>query len=85
MRIDVSKTKYFECKSAEEDFSEVELRRLRLILRRLRFLETQVREKGGLNNPDATGGAAFAEYEVEALEWLLAEVGYLAEDERDRA
>jgi hypothetical protein len=49
-----------------------------LLLRRLRFLEQQIRETGGLENGGESGGAAFAEWEVEALEWILADIGFLA-------
>lgn len=77
MRVDVSKSAYHEAESAKQEFNRMELRRLRLLLRRLRFLETQVRESGGLTNGGGSGGAAFAEWEVEALEWVLFEIGFL--------
>jgi hypothetical protein len=44
-------------------------------------LEAQIRESGGMTGSDASGGAAHAEWEVEALEWVLTEVGFLAETE----
>lgn len=81
MRVDVSMSAYHEASSARNEFTKQELRRLRLLLRRLRFLEAQVRESGGLGNSDGSGGAAFAEWEVEALEWVLTEVGFLPERE----
>lgn len=79
MKVDVSKSAYHEDEGARKEFDKAELRRLRLLLRRLRFLEAQVRENGGLTNGGASGGAAFAEWEVEALEWILTEVGFLQE------
>lgn len=79
MRVDVSKSAYHEAPEARNDFNKAELRRLRLLLRRLRFLEAQVRTTGGLENGSASGGAAFAEWEVEALEWVLTEIGFLPE------
>jgi hypothetical protein len=50
------------------------------LLRRLRFLEQQVRETGGLADGNASGGAAFAEWEIEALEWVLGPdgIGFLS-------
>lgn len=79
MRVDVSKSTYHESPSARGEFDSRELRRLRLLLRRLRFLEAQVRETGGIAASSANNGAAFAEWEIEALEWILSEVGYLQE------
>lgn len=78
MKVDVSKSRYHEDPAAKEDYNRKELRRLRLLLRRLRFLEQQVRESGGLSDGGANGGAAFAEWEVEALEFALTELGFLA-------
>lgn len=71
MKVDASKSAYHEAADATEEFNRVELRRCRLLLRRLRFLEAQIRDNGGLDNGSASGGAAFAEWEVEALEWIL--------------
>lgn len=79
MKVDVSLSLYHEDPTAREDFDRQEMRRCRLLLRRLRFLEQQVRETGGMANGQGSGGAAFAEWEVEALEWVLTEVGFLAE------
>lgn len=77
MKVDVSKSQYREASSAKDEFSAQELRRARLLLRRLRFLEHQVRERGGLSSDDGSGGPAFAEWEVEALEWVLDEIEFL--------
>jgi len=77
MKIDMSKTVYHEAESAASDFDRREIKHLRLLLRRLRFLEQQVREQGGLSEPSASGGAAFAEWEMDALEWILDEVEFL--------
>jgi hypothetical protein len=78
MKIDVEKSIYHEDAAAKDDFNRDEIRRLRLLLRRLRFLEAQVRKTGGSAN--GSGGAAFAEWETEALEFVLVELGYLDED-----
>lgn len=85
MKIDVSKSAYHEAPDARRDFNRVELRRLRLLLRRLRFLEKQIRESGGLDNGAASGGAAFAEWEAEALEFVLTEVGFLNDPTQPRS
>jgi hypothetical protein len=77
MKVDVSKSRYHEAASARTEFDRVELRRARLLLRRLRFLEARITENGGLASSGGSGGAAFAEWEVEALEWILDEVGFL--------
>lgn len=81
MRIDVSKSQFHEAPTARSDFTKSELKRCRLLLRRLRFLEAQVRQNGGLSADDASGGAAFAEWEVEALEWILSEIGFLQDQD----
>lgn len=79
MKIDVASSAYHEAPTARSDFNKQELRRLRLLLRRLRFLEAQVKSSGGLESGSGSGGAAFAEWEVEALEWILNEVCFLDE------
>lgn len=76
MKVDVDQSIYWETPEARQDFSRSELRRCRYLLRRLRFLEAQVRETGGM---EENGGSAHAEWEVEALEWILLEVGYLSD------
>lgn len=80
-RIDVARSEYHEAPGARNDFNKKELRSLRLLLRRLRFLETQVRESGGLKDGAASGGAAFAEWEEEALAFVLGPdgLGFLAD------
>jgi hypothetical protein len=75
VRVDKSKSAYQEADEAKAEFTRVELRRCRLLLRRLRFLEAQVSINGGVGGE--SGGAAFAEWEVEALEWILDEIGFL--------
>lgn len=85
MKIDVSLSVYHEDANARNEFDRRELKHLRLLLRRLRFLEQQVRESGGLANPSASGGAAFAEMEADALEWILKDVGFLPEQNRELA
>lgn len=71
MKVDPSKSRYHESPLAKDEFNRAELRRARLLLRRLRFLESQIASNGGLSSGSANGGAAFAEWEVEALEWVL--------------
>lgn len=83
MRVDVSQSVYHEDAGAREEFDRKELKRCRYLLRRLRFLEQQVRETGGIES--GAGGAMHAEWEVEALEWALTELGFLAEDRSARA
>lgn len=83
MRVDVSRSAYHEAATARNEFTKAELRRLRLLLRRLRFLETNVAKTGGMEK-SASGGAAFAEWEIEALEWVLTDVGFLEERDRSR-
>jgi hypothetical protein len=77
VKVDPNTSMFHEAPEAKADFNRSELRSLRLLLRRLRFLEAQVRETGGLENGGKSGGAAFAEWEIEALEWVLTEVGFL--------
>lgn len=84
MRVDADQSIYHEDSSAREEFNRSELRRCRYLLRRLRFLESQIRETGGMADGAGSGGAAHAEWEVEALEWVLTEVGFLSEKERAR-
>lgn len=81
MRVEPSESEYHESPGARKEFTRRELRSARLLLRRLRFLETQVKKTGGLADGGGSGGAAFAEWEVEALEWVLGPNGidFLAE------
>lgn len=85
MRVDPNQSAYHEAGDATQEFDRAELRRCRQLLRRLRFLESQVRARGGLSDPEGNGGAAFAEMEMEALEWVLSEVGFLDEDRVNKA
>lgn len=85
MRVDVSQSVYHEADGVAAEFTRPELRRARYMLRRLRFLEQQVRQTGGVTNPSGKGGAVHAEWEMEALEWLLTEVGFLSEEREIRA
>lgn len=78
MKVDPNESAFHEHPDAKDEFDRRELRRLRLLLRRLRFLEAQVKATGGLEDGGASGGAAFAEWEIEALEWVLTEMGFLA-------
>lgn len=79
MRVDPDKSIYHEDPQARSDFNRRELRSLRILLRRLRFLEASVAKTGGLEDGSANGGGAFAEWEIEALEYVLTEIGFLAE------
>lgn len=83
MRVDASKSVYHEAASARAEFDNTEIKRCRLLLRRLRFLEAQVRETGGIES--GNGGGAFAEMEVDALEWILREVDYIDEPRMEEA
>lgn len=77
MNIDASKSKYHESSGASEEFTRQELKALRMLLRRLRFLEHKAREEG--NDLQGNGGAVFNELEIEGLEFVLDEIGFLAE------
>lgn len=81
MKVDRSKSLFHEAPSARTEFNRLELKRCRVALRRLQFLEARIREDGGLTDGGRSGGAAFAEWEADALEWLLDEIGFLAERE----
>lgn len=81
MRVDASKSKYHEHEDAADEFSQDELQWLRILLRRLRFLESKIRTTGGLAAPDANGGALYVEMEVRGLAFVLSEIGYLAAPE----
>jgi hypothetical protein len=78
MRVEASQSIYHESPSAVNEFDRTELKYLRQLLRRLRFLERKVRETGGMANADASGGASFAEWEMDATAWVLDEIGFLA-------
>lgn len=76
MKVDTSMSIYSESLTAADEFDRTELLHLRYIMRRLQFLEAQVRERG-LSRGARSGGAVHAEMEVAALEWLLTDVGFL--------
>lgn len=78
MRVDKNRSAYWEDPDVENlDYSREELRYLRQVLRRLRFLEKQIIDRG---STDATGGGGlYATLERDALEWLLREIEYLDE------
>lgn len=78
MKVDAANSVYQEAPEARNEFNRRELRSLRLLLRRLRFLETRV-GSGQLEDASNNGGAAFAEWEADALEYVLTEVGFLQE------
>lgn len=80
MKIDPRQSIYHEDPLARtrEEFSRVEIKHCRVLLRRLRFLEAKARETGGIADSNGNGGAVFAEVEIEALVWTLNELGFLA-------
>lgn len=80
MRVDPSKSAHHEAHDVRDIFTPQEIRHARVLLRRLRFLESQIRETGGIA-ANASGGAVFAEVEAAALEWVLGPEGinFLAE------
>lgn len=89
MKIDASLSEYQEVDDLSE-FSRIEKKHCRILLRRLRFLEAQVREHGGLGSASGSGAAAFNEWEVMALEWALTDIGFIktvvdTPQERNRA
>lgn len=72
MRVDTSHSIYSESSTARQEFDASELRRLRFLLRRLQFLESKID-----SDPSVSSGSIFAEKEIEALEWVLEDIGYL--------
>lgn len=70
MNVDASLSRYSEHPDARREFTRAERRRLLVVLRRLQFLEHKEREVEGLLNPHT-------EREIEALEWVLTELGFL--------
>lgn len=72
-----TRSRYQESPDAREMFTRRELKHMRHLLRRLRFLERSIAERGG--SEAASGGGVFAEIESEALIWVLTEVDFLAE------
>lgn len=71
MNVNTALSRYATPEPSSE-FTRAERKKLLLILRRLQFLEQKDREETGLPNP-------YNEKEMEALEWILVEVGFLAE------
>lgn len=75
MKVEQANSKYQESPEAADMFSVPELKKLRALLRRLRYLDGQIhREPASIS-----GGLMFAEREVDALAFVLDEVGYLAD------
>jgi hypothetical protein len=83
VRVDPDLSVYHEADGAEDMFTREEIAHLRYLLRRLRFLEAQVRESGG--RASGHGGGIHAELEVQALEWVLKDCDYLPEQNRELA
>lgn len=84
MKVDTSLSAYSEAPRDRGTFARAEVKHCRMLLRRLHFLENKVRQNGGLGSTDADGGAAFAEWEMEALEWALTDIGFIVVDESKR-
>lgn len=78
MKIDVSKSSFHEALDVNERFDWQQARHLRVLLRRLRFLESRVQATGGLRDGGENGGAAWAELEADALAFALDRLGFLA-------
>ena len=76
-KTEVETTEYHEDPQAVEHYTREEIRRLRQLLRRLRFLEKQVQERGGLASDDPSRSAAYVELEIEGFELVLTEIGFL--------
>jgi hypothetical protein len=78
-RIDVENTKYHERRDLKigpkrsDDFTRSEMLKIHRLLRRLRFLETQMRLKAG-SDPTSSAAIHTAE-EADALEWVLGRDG----------
>jgi len=82
VRTDPNLSEFHEAPTAQDEFTRDEIKRCRLLLRRLRFLEAKVRENGGLAG--SSGASGWAEMEADALEWILRDNGYLAEPSSQR-
>jgi len=72
VKVDASRSAYQESADAQSQFNRQELKRCRYLLRRLVYLEAQVGESTPRN-----AGVQYAEWEIEALEWILTDVGFL--------
>jgi hypothetical protein len=73
-RIDVENSKYREkAEHRKGDFTRPELLKARRLLRRLRFLETQMRINA--KNDTASSAAIHTAEEADALEWALGRDG----------
>lgn len=79
MKVDAKNSIYQEASTINDDFDREELRHLRFLLRRLRYLDEQVERTGGVMG--GSGGATFAEYERDALAYTLTEIGFLKDRE----
>lgn len=84
MKVDKSLSMYSEIPEPRKEFDRQEVKHCRMLLRRLQFLEQKIRESGGMVNGGTDGGAAFTEWESEALEWALTDIGFLQVDESKR-
>lgn len=72
MRVDSALSAYSERVDAREQYDRDQMEHMRFLLRRLQFLEHQLRERG-----DVTGGAVFAQAERNALEWVLEDMEFI--------
>lgn len=76
MRIDVSKSRYHPVKEAEVIFDRTEIKHLKIVLRRLRYLEQKLRDGG--DPLDGDGSAMFDDLEMRGHVFTLTEIGYLS-------
>lgn len=75
MKVNTDKSRYREHPLATTEFALDELKRLRFLLRRLRFLDAKAAVEGGVH--ESGTGAVFADLEIDALVYVLSEIGYL--------
>ena len=73
--VDRKNTQYHERSDAPGEFNRQELHHLRTLLRRVRYLETQLARRGNPSNDSAL----HVSREMDALVYVLAEVCYLDE------
>lgn len=84
MKVDKTLSAFSEIPESRAQFSRQEVKHARILLRRLQFLESKIRENGGMTNGGDDGGAAFTEWEADALEWVLTDLEFIVVDESKR-
>lgn len=85
MKIDKSKSVYRESALARTEFNKTELKQLRFLFRRLQYLESRMAENEASSISTGSGAEVFIVWEVEALEFVLDEVGFLSPREEASA